>query len=136
MQNSNIEEKLINLSDRLKFTNGKKQYGYLHPQLKGMVDEIVDELAKDERVEKAYKLWYEMRNEVLHSYMDKELVSKIMNIFEETDKVIVKQYPTFKDFINGEMDKECNSAYFRAQESLKEAQLNNPIDQMTLSNYF
>lgn len=68
--------------------------------------------------------------------MDKELVSKIMNIFEETDKVIVKQYPTFKDFINGEMDKECNSAYFRAQESLKEAQLNNPIDQMTLSNYF
>lgn len=68
--------------------------------------------------------------------MDKELVSKIMNIFEEADKVIVKQYPTFKDFINGEMDKECNSAYFRAQESLKEAQLNNPIDQMTLSNYF
>ncbi|MDR7855899.1 MobP3 family relaxase [Tissierella sp.] len=70
MQNSNIEEKLINLSDRLKFTNGKKQYGYLQPQLKEMVDDIVDELAKDERISKAYKLWYEMRNEVLHSYMD------------------------------------------------------------------
>ena len=40
MQNSNIEEKLINLSDRLKFTNGKKQYGYLQPQPKAIVDEI------------------------------------------------------------------------------------------------
>ncbi len=69
MQNSNIEEKLINLSDRLKFTNGKKQYGYLQPQLKAMVDEIIDELAKDEKISKAYALWYEMRNEVLYNYM-------------------------------------------------------------------
>ncbi|MDD4714891.1 MAG: MobP3 family relaxase, partial [Candidatus Absconditabacteria bacterium] len=70
VQNSNIEEKLLELAERLKFTRGKRQYGYLQPQLKAMVDEIVDELAKDERVEKAYRLWYEMRNEVLHSYMD------------------------------------------------------------------
>lgn len=70
VRNSNIEEKLIELAERLQFTKGKRQYGYLQPQLKGIVDEIVDELAKDERVEKAYRLWYEMRNEVLHSYMD------------------------------------------------------------------
>lgn len=108
MQNSNIEEKLINLSDRLKFTNGKKQYGYLQPQLKGMVDEIVDELAKDERVEKAYRLWYEMRNEVLHSYMDnlpdqlplseqKEFKSIKNMIIKEADN-LNKGIITFEDF--------------------------------------
>lgn len=70
VQNNKIEEKLIELAERLQFTKGKRQYGYLQPQLKGMVDDIVDELAKDERISKAYKLWYEMRNEVLHSYMD------------------------------------------------------------------
>ncbi len=70
VQNNKIEEKLIKLAERLQFTKGKRQYGYLQPQLKEMVDDIVDELAKDERISKAYKLWYEMRNEVLHNYMD------------------------------------------------------------------
>ncbi|SHJ74822.1 hypothetical protein SAMN02745248_00825 [Hathewaya proteolytica DSM 3090] len=96
MQNSNIEEKLINLSDRLKFTNGKKQYGYLQPQLKGMVDEIVDELAKDERVGKAYKLWYEMRNEVLHSYMD--------NLPESLPLSEQKEFKSIKNMIIREAD--------------------------------
>lgn len=70
VQNNKIEEKLIKFAERLQFTKGKRQYGYLQPQLKGMVDDIVDELSKDERISKAYNLWYEMRNEVLHSYMD------------------------------------------------------------------
>lgn len=70
VQNNKIEEKLIKLAERLQFTKGKRQYGYLQPQLKGMVDDIVDELSKDERIRKAYNLWYEMRNEVLHSYRD------------------------------------------------------------------
>jgi len=70
VQNNKIEEKLIKLAERLQFTKGKRQYGYLQPQLKGMVDDIVDELSKDERIRKAYNLWDEMRNEVLHSYMD------------------------------------------------------------------
>ncbi len=96
MQNSNIEEKLINLSDRLKFTNGKKQYGYLQPQFKVMVDEIIDELAKDERVEKAYKLWYEMRNEVLHSYMD--------NLPEPLPLSEQKEFKSIKNMIIREAD--------------------------------
>lgn len=65
--------------------------------------------------------------------MDKEFVEKIMNIFVEPDKVIVKQYPKFADFISEEKGNEHNNAYFRAQESLKKAQINNPIDQMTLA---
>lgn len=96
MQNSKIEEKLIELAERLKFTRGKRQYGYLQPQLKAMVDEIVDELAKDERVEKAYRLWYEMRNEVLHSYMD--------NLPEPLPLSQQKEFKSIKNIIIKEAD--------------------------------
>ena len=34
------------------------------------MDEIVDELERDERVAAAYNLWYEMREEVLRTYKD------------------------------------------------------------------
>lgn len=70
IQNLKIEELLLHLSERLKNTSGKKVYGYLQPNMKAIVDEIVDELSKEEVVAKAYELWYTMREEVLHSYMD------------------------------------------------------------------
>lgn len=96
VQNSNIEAKLIELAERLKFTKGKRQYGYLQPQLKGMVDEIVDELAKDERISKAYNLWYEIRNEVLNSYMD--------NLPEPLPLSQQKQFKSIKNMIIKEAD--------------------------------
>ncbi|MHB8065391.1 MAG: MobP3 family relaxase, partial [Ruminiclostridium sp.] len=70
IQNPKIEELLLSLSERLKVTNGKRVYGYLQPNVKAIVDEIIDELSKEEAVAKAYELWYEMREEVLLSYMD------------------------------------------------------------------
>ena len=108
VQNNKIEEKLIKHAERLQFTKGKRQYGYLQPQLKGMVDDIVDELAKDERISKAYNLWYEMRNEVLHSYMNslpeplplsqqKEFKSIKNMIIKEADN-LNKGIITFEDF--------------------------------------
>lgn len=66
--NPRIGELMTHLADRLRFTSGKKQYGYLKAPLKSVVDEIVDELARDPRVAKAYDLWYEMREEVLRTY--------------------------------------------------------------------
>ena len=66
--NPHIEELMTHLADRLRFTSGKKQYGYLKAPLKAVVDEIVDELARDPRVAQAYDLWYEMREEVLRTY--------------------------------------------------------------------
>ena len=45
---------MTHLADRLQFLSGKKQYGYLKAPLKAVVDEIVDELARDPRVAKAY----------------------------------------------------------------------------------
>ena len=70
MESSRIEQLMEELSLRLQNLSGKKQYGYLKAPLKSLVDEIVDELAKDERIKKAYELWYEMREEVLRTYGD------------------------------------------------------------------
>ena len=47
-------------------TKGKKVYSYLPPVAKALVDAIVDELAKDERVAAACDLWNQMREEVCH----------------------------------------------------------------------
>ena len=45
-------------------------YGYLPPKTKAIVDEIVDELAKDERVAAAYDLWYQMQEEICRTYSE------------------------------------------------------------------
>jgi hypothetical protein len=65
-----IEDLMSRLAERLKYTTGKKQYGYLKAPLKELVNQIVDELAKDERVAAAYAKWQELRNEVLRTYKD------------------------------------------------------------------
>lgn len=53
-----------------KEATAKKQYGYLSPKLKSVVDEITDALAGDARVAEAYKLWNEMQNAVINIYTD------------------------------------------------------------------
>ena len=68
--NSKVEALLVSLSDRLSRTSGKKVYGYLKADVKAIVDEIVAELAADERIRKLYDLWYEQRENVLRSYTD------------------------------------------------------------------
>ena len=68
LENPRIEQLTNELAGRLKNTSGKKQYGYLKAPLKAVVDEIVDELAKDSRIAAAYDLWYRLREEVLRTY--------------------------------------------------------------------
>ena len=63
-----LEELLTDLADRLSKTGGKKQYGYLKPDVKAIVNRIVSELASDERIAALYDLWYEQREEVLKIY--------------------------------------------------------------------
>ena len=70
LENEKIELLMEHLSEKLKTVSGKKQYGYLKAPLKAVVDEIVDELAKDLRVAQAYDLWYETREDVLRTYKD------------------------------------------------------------------
>ena len=100
IQNPKIVELFLNLSERLKFTNGKRVYGYLQPNVKAIVDEIIDELSKEEAVAKAYELWYEMREEVLHSYME-ELPDRLPLSKQ-------KEFKSIKNMIVAEADKIAN----------------------------
>lgn len=70
LENEKIGQLLFRLAERLKTVGGKKQYGYLKAPLKDLVDEIVEELAKDSRIAEAYNLWYELREDVLRTYKD------------------------------------------------------------------
>jgi len=70
LEDEQLSRMLEQLSEKLFHTTGKKQYGYLKPPLKKLVDELVDELARMPQVEKAYALWYELREEVLRTHRD------------------------------------------------------------------
>ena len=70
-ENKIIEEKIMLLSERLKNTSGKKQYGYLKADVKNIINSIVDELEKDSRVTEAYRLWNEAQNDILKTYTGK-----------------------------------------------------------------
>ena len=50
-----LENKLTELAGRLARTGGKKVYGYLKADVKDLIDNIVDELAKDERIASLYR---------------------------------------------------------------------------------
>ena len=63
-----IAEQMELLARRLQNTSGKKVYGYLKRDVKNLVDQIVDELAKDSRVDTLYQAWGKWQNEILLTY--------------------------------------------------------------------
>ena len=63
-----LARRMRELSEKLKTVKGKKVYGYLPPDIKKQVNEIVDLLAEDERMKRLYDLWYESRTAILKSY--------------------------------------------------------------------
>ena len=48
-------------------------YGYLKADVKAIVNDIVDELAKEERVAECYQAWQKSREEIQHYYKDSEI---------------------------------------------------------------
>lgn len=69
-ENKTIENLLLQLVRQLSTTTGKKQYGYLKPELKRLVDAIVEEFAKDPRIAELYDLWYEQKESGIRFYKD------------------------------------------------------------------
>ncbi|BAE81819.1 MobP3 family relaxase [Desulfitobacterium hafniense] len=65
-----MEQLLTHLAERLQTVSGKKQYGYLKPELKNVVDEIVDDLAQDSRVSEAYRMWWETKGRIESIYTE------------------------------------------------------------------
>ena len=68
--NETIKLMLRNLVDELDGYKGKMVYGYMPKKAKNLVDGIVDELAKDERIAELYSLWYEQRENIVRTYQD------------------------------------------------------------------
>lgn len=71
LHSEKIEQLIAHLADRLQYTSGKKQYGYLKADLKNVVDEIVDELSRDQRVAAAYRAWKETKGLINNIYSEK-----------------------------------------------------------------
>lgn len=68
LQNERMEQLMSELAQRLPLTKGRKVYGYLPPRIKAIVNEVVDELAKDERVAEAYEIWQELQEQKCLDY--------------------------------------------------------------------
>lgn len=86
---ASIQHKLLELADRLSKTKGKKGYGYLKPDVKALVDSIVEELANDSRIKKLYDLWYEQKENTIRTYTD-----------EIPDRIPLAQNKEFKSIKN------------------------------------
>ena len=84
-----LETKLLELSKILSKTGGKKVYGYLNAETKALVDEIVDELAGDERLSQLYELWYQDKDFIRSTYTD-----------EPAERVPLSQNKEFKPIRN------------------------------------
>lgn len=70
-KNEGVELMLKALAEDLKNYKGKKLYGYLPKKAKNLVDGIVEELEKDERIKKLYELWYEQKDKIVTTYQEK-----------------------------------------------------------------
>ena len=86
---ASIQHKLLKLADRLSKTKGKKVYGYLKPDVKALVDSIVEELVNDIRIKKLYDLWYEQKENTIRTYTD-----------EVPDRIPLVQNKDFKSIRN------------------------------------
>ena len=88
-ENPQVELLLRELARRLAQVKGKKVYGYLRPELKTLVNQIVDELAKDVRISQMYDLWYQDKQAARNVYDERPI-----------ERVLLSQNPDFKPIRN------------------------------------
>lgn len=113
--NPALENKLLDLADRLSKTSGKKQYGYLKADVKAIVNGIVSDLAADERISSLYDLWYEQREEVIRTYTE-----------ELPERIPLVDNPEFKSIKNMVIQEALNISADRviADEQDEQAEVN------------
>ena len=69
-ENVTVVLMLRELSSSLENYKGKMVYGYMPKTAKNLINGIIDELAKDERIAELYNLWYEQKENVIRTYQD------------------------------------------------------------------
>lgn len=113
--NPKLEGLLSKLAGRLSKTKGKKQYGYLKADVKAIVNQIVSELAADDRIAALYDLWYEQKEEIIRTYTQ-----------ELPQRVSLVDNPEFKSIRNAVIQEALNLI----------AELDNPDAQYTEEELF
>ncbi len=63
-----LEQLILKLQSQLRNSKGKKVYGYLQPNVKKTVDQIVAELAKNPVLKKMYKEWCALEQQKYETY--------------------------------------------------------------------
>ena len=84
-----LTAKMAALSKRLSGIQGKKVYGYLHKDVKAMVDEVFRELERLPEVKACYDGWLEWQARIVGYYQDGEM-----------QKIPMSQNPEFKSVRN------------------------------------
>lgn len=90
-ENQEIESQLLELANKLSKTSGRMVYGYLKPDVKAIIDSIVDELQKDDRISQLYDLWYEKKFDTIKIYTD--------NLPTKTPLSLNKEFKSIKNMI-------------------------------------
>lgn len=101
-QNENIERLLFDLNDKLKRTSGKKVYGYLKPEVKLIVNQIVDELEKEENIKSLYALWYEQKDKITSNYTSEKLKRIPLSVnkeFKSIRNMVIKEALKLGEFV-------------------------------------
>lgn len=102
VKNETILRLLFELRDKLKTVKGKKSYGYLKPELKVLVNSIVDELEKDKRIKALYQLWYAEKDKVVCHYTNEKLKRVPLSQNKEFSSIrnmIIKEALRLDDFV-------------------------------------
>jgi hypothetical protein len=91
---------LVQLTKELDKYSGRMMYGYLPKRAKNLIDGIVDEMSKDEKIQSLYDLWYKHRETIIHNYRD-DMPSRISlsanNEFKSIRNSVLQEALRLKD---------------------------------------
>ena len=132
------EQLMQELAAQLETVKGKKTYGYLPKRLKGLVDEIVDEMERLPVVRRCYDQWLMLQGKVDGYYHDKpmeQLPLSHQKEFRQIKNAVIREAErlrqgeiTFEERDLGQQDepeqfRNGSYEYWRLQEILREEQM-------------
>lgn len=98
--NTIVNDLLVQLTKELDKYSGRMMYGYLPKRAKNLIDGIVDEMAKDEKIQSLYDLWYKHRETIIYNYRD-DMPSRISlsanNEFKSIRNSVLQEALRLKD---------------------------------------
>lgn len=118
-ENDLICRLLFELNGKLKTVKGKKVYGYLKPELKVLVDSIVDELEKDEHIKQLYNLWDAEKDKIVSNYTNEKLKRNPLSQnkeFKSVRNMIIRQALQLDDLVMVFDDDETDEPFIFLEE--------------------